>query len=216
MSHTQCGTRTGVPPKGGQRLTPSAALFSLTHIRGLEEIPFSCTRPEGSPSRRTRLEGVLSSCTRLEGVPPFCAYKRQAGEDNRARIRFDPARVYHRRRHPATTSASIWLEDELVSKIVRIGIGSADSDRFWADRSDPGLLYIETADRPGLLLEIIKILADINVEVESAEIDTEGLVAKDKFHVSYRGAALNNSLSQVLTNCLRYTLRKPETDEDSY
>ncbi|KAJ4970177.1 hypothetical protein NE237_003276 [Protea cynaroides] len=78
------------------------------------------------------------------------------------------------------------------------------------------LLYIETADRPGLLVEIIKIMADININVESAEIDTEGLVAKDKFHVNYRGAALNSSLSQVLTNCLRYYLRRPETDEDSY
>lgn len=78
------------------------------------------------------------------------------------------------------------------------------------------LLYIETADRPGLLVEIIKTIADINIDVESAEIDTEGLVAKDKFHVSYRGAALNRSLSQVLTNCLRYYLRRPETDVDSY
>lgn len=78
------------------------------------------------------------------------------------------------------------------------------------------LLYIETADRAGLLLEMIKIMSDINVTVESAEIDTEGLVAKDKFHVSYRGAALNSSLSQVLVNCLRYYLRRPETDEDSY
>ncbi|XP_057978997.1 ACT domain-containing protein ACR12 [Malania oleifera] len=78
------------------------------------------------------------------------------------------------------------------------------------------LLYVETADRPGLLLEIIKIMADININVESAEIDTEGLIAKDKIHVSYRGAALNSSLSQVLTNCLRYYLRRPETDEDSY
>ncbi|WVZ88373.1 hypothetical protein U9M48_034901 [Paspalum notatum var. saurae] len=78
------------------------------------------------------------------------------------------------------------------------------------------MLYIETADRPGLLLEIIKIITDTNVDVESAEIDTEGLVAKDKFHVSYRGAKLNSSLSQVLTNCLRYYLRRPETDEDSY
>ncbi|XP_043701695.1 ACT domain-containing protein ACR12-like [Telopea speciosissima] len=78
------------------------------------------------------------------------------------------------------------------------------------------LLYIETADRPGLLVEIIKIMADININVESAEIDTEGLVAKDKFYVSYRGAALNSSLSQVLINCLRYYLRRPETDEDSY
>ncbi|BAT15925.1 Os12g0152700, partial [Oryza sativa Japonica Group] len=78
------------------------------------------------------------------------------------------------------------------------------------------MLYIETADRPGLLLEIVKIITDVNVDVESAEIDTEGLVAKDKFHVSYRGAKLNSSLSQVLVNCLRYYLRRPETDEDSY
>ncbi|GAB2276883.1 ACT domain-containing protein acr12 [Dionaea muscipula] len=78
------------------------------------------------------------------------------------------------------------------------------------------LLCIETADRPGLLLEIIKIMADINVEVESAEIDTEGLVARDKFHVSYRGAALNSSMSQVLTNCLRYYLRRPQADDESY
>eukprot|EP01018_Ginkgo_biloba_P013148 Gb_06610 [translate_table: standard] len=78
------------------------------------------------------------------------------------------------------------------------------------------MLYIETADRPGLLMEIIKIMQDININVESAEIDTEGLVAKDKFHVSYQGAALSNSIAEVLTNCLRYYLRRPETDEDSY
>ncbi|KAL6125488.1 hypothetical protein ACLB2K_073545 [Fragaria x ananassa] len=62
------------------------------------------------------------------------------------------------------------------------------------------LLYIETADRPGLLVEVIKIIADVNIDVESAEIDTEGLVAKDKFHVSYRGEALNSSLSQLHAN----------------
>ncbi|KAG4998642.1 hypothetical protein JHK82_029438 [Glycine max] len=96
------------------------------------------------------------------------------------------------------------------------------------------LLYIETADRPGLLVEIIKVIADVNIDVESAEIDTEGLVAKDTFHVSYGGAALNSSMAQVtfvfkemekffldagvevLVNCLRYYLRTPETDIDSY
>ncbi|WCJ19086.1 ACT domain-containing protein [Euphorbia peplus] len=78
------------------------------------------------------------------------------------------------------------------------------------------LLCIETADRPGLVVEVMKIMADINVDVESAEIETEGLRAKDKFHVSYGGAALNSSLSQVLVNCLRYYLRRPETDVDSY
>ncbi|XP_050210469.1 ACT domain-containing protein ACR12 isoform X2 [Mercurialis annua] len=85
-----------------------------------------------------------------------------------------------------------------------------------ADGPKRSLLCIETADRPGLLVEIIKIMSDINIEFESAEIDTEGLVAKDKFHVSYRGAALNSSMSQVLVNCLRYYLRRPETDVDSY
>lgn len=35
------------------------------------------------------------------------------------------------------------------------------------------MLYVETADRSGLLMEIIKIIADVNIEVESAEIDTE-------------------------------------------
>lgn len=35
------------------------------------------------------------------------------------------------------------------------------------------LLYIETADRPGLLLEIIKVITDVNLDVESAEVDTE-------------------------------------------
>jgi UTP:GlnB (protein PII) uridylyltransferase len=63
---------------------------------------------------------------------------------------------------------------------------------------------------------MIKVMADVNIDVESAEIDTEGLVAKDKFHVSYQGQALNRSLSQVLVNCLRYFLRRPETDIDSY
>ncbi|XP_013622995.1 PREDICTED: ACT domain-containing protein ACR12 [Brassica oleracea var. oleracea] len=78
------------------------------------------------------------------------------------------------------------------------------------------LLCIETADRPGLVVEMIKVMADINIDVESAEIDTEGLVAKDKFHVSYQGQALNRTLSQELVNCLRYFLRRPETDIDSY
>ncbi|KAL6595573.1 hypothetical protein ACP70R_047913 [Stipagrostis hirtigluma subsp. patula] len=84
------------------------------------------------------------------------------------------------------------------------------------DGPERSILYIETADRPGLLVEMIKIIADTNIDVESAEIDTEGLVAKDKFHVSYRGAKLDSSLSQVLINTLRYYFRRPETEEDSY
>ncbi|XP_047156875.1 ACT domain-containing protein ACR12-like [Vigna umbellata] len=35
------------------------------------------------------------------------------------------------------------------------------------------LLCIETADKPGLLVEIIRVISDVNIDVESAEIDTE-------------------------------------------
>lgn len=43
------------------------------------------------------------------------------------------------------------------------------------------LLCIETADRPGLVVEMIKVMADINIDVESAEIDTEVLKAHSPF-----------------------------------
>ncbi|CAN6866926.1 unnamed protein product [Brassica oleracea] len=43
------------------------------------------------------------------------------------------------------------------------------------------LLCIETADRPGFVVEMIKVMADINIDVESAEIDTEVLKAHSPF-----------------------------------
>lgn len=98
----------------------------------------------------------------------------------------------------------------------KLDIDIATHVRVKPDGPKKSLLYVETADRPGLLVEIIKIIADINIDVISAEIETEGLVAKDKFHVSYKGEALNNSSTQVLLNSLRYFLRRPETDIDSY
>lgn len=98
----------------------------------------------------------------------------------------------------------------------KLGIDIATHIQVKQDGPKRSLLYIETADRPGLLVEIIKVIADVNIDVESAEIDTEGLIAKDIFYVSYGGAALNSSMSQVLVNCLRYYLRMPETDIDSY
>ncbi|KAL1544450.1 ACT domain-containing protein acr12 [Salvia divinorum] len=98
----------------------------------------------------------------------------------------------------------------------KVAVNIATHIHLKADGPRRSLLCIETADRPGLLLEMMKIMNDINVNVESAEIETEGLVAKDSFHVSYGGAALNSSLSQVLVNCLRYYLRTPETEDDSY
>ena len=44
------------------------------------------------------------------------------------------------------------------------------------------LPYIETADRLGLLVEVIKIIADVNVDVESAEIDTEVVASLSHTH----------------------------------
>ncbi|PON68277.1 ACT domain containing protein [Trema orientale] len=84
------------------------------------------------------------------------------------------------------------------------------------DGADRSLLYVETADRPGLLVDLVKTITDINVAVESGEFDTEGLLAKATFHVSYRGKALIKPLQQVLANSLRYFLRRPSTEEASF
>lgn len=35
------------------------------------------------------------------------------------------------------------------------------------------LLTVETADRPGLLVDLVKIITDISIAVESGEFDTE-------------------------------------------
>ncbi|KAF5727855.1 putative amino acid binding protein [Tripterygium wilfordii] len=84
------------------------------------------------------------------------------------------------------------------------------------DSPDRSLLYVETVDRPGLLVDLVKIISDINIAVESGEFDTEGLLAKAKFHVSYRGKAIIKPLQQVLANSLRYFLRRPTTEEASF
>jgi UTP:GlnB (protein PII) uridylyltransferase len=84
------------------------------------------------------------------------------------------------------------------------------------DGPDRSLLYVETADRPGLLVDLVKNITDINIAVESGEFDTEGLLAKAKFHVSYNGKATIRPLQQVLVNSLRYFLTRPTTEESSF
>ncbi|XWS19299.1 hypothetical protein CRYUN_Cryun31cG0003600 [Craigia yunnanensis] len=84
------------------------------------------------------------------------------------------------------------------------------------DGPDRSLLNVETADRPGLLVDLVKTITDINIAVESGEFDTEGLLAKAKFHVSYKGKAIIKPLQQVLANSLRYFLRRPTTEEASF
>ncbi|KAL2930394.1 ACT domain-containing protein ACR11 [Bienertia sinuspersici] len=84
------------------------------------------------------------------------------------------------------------------------------------DGPNRSLLYVETVDHPGLLVDLVKIITDINVAVESGEFETEGLLAKAKFHVSYQGKALIKPLQQVVANSLRYYLRRPSTEDASF
>ncbi|XP_043719775.1 ACT domain-containing protein ACR11 isoform X2 [Telopea speciosissima] len=97
-----------------------------------------------------------------------------------------------------------------------VDVDIATHINVYDDGPDRSLLCVETADRPGLLVDLVKIITDINIAVESGEFDTEGLLAKAKFHVSYRGKALIKSLQQVISNSLRYYLRRPTTEESSF
>ncbi|KAG1326914.1 ACT domain-containing protein DS12, chloroplastic [Cocos nucifera] len=68
---------------------------------------------------------------------------------------------------------------------------------IYDDGPDWSLLVVETADRPGLLVDLVKIITDINITVQSGEFDTEGLLAKAKFHVSYRDKPISKPLQQA-------------------
>jgi len=87
---------------------------------------------------------------------------------------------------------------------------------IYDDGPERSLLVVEAADRPGLLVDLVKAISDTNVTVQSGEFDTEGLLAKAKFHVSYRGKAVSKALQQVLSNSLRYFLRRPTTEDASF
>ncbi|KAF5198983.1 Act domain-containing protein acr11 [Thalictrum thalictroides] len=98
----------------------------------------------------------------------------------------------------------------------KVDVDIATHINIYDDGPNRSLLCVEAADRPGLIVDLVKIITDISVAVESGEFDTEGLLAKAKFHVSYRGKALIKPLQQVLANSLRYFLRRPFTDDSSF
>ncbi|KAI3990562.1 hypothetical protein MKX01_022862 [Papaver californicum] len=97
-----------------------------------------------------------------------------------------------------------------------IDVDIATHVNIYDDGPNRSLLCVESADRPGLLVDLVKIITDINVSVQSGEFDTEGLLAKAKFHVSYRDKAIIKPLQQVISNSLRYFLRRPFTDDASF
>ncbi|GKE71241.1 ACT domain-containing protein ACR11-like protein [Tanacetum coccineum] len=98
----------------------------------------------------------------------------------------------------------------------KLDVDIATRIHVYDDSPNRSLLSVETADRPGLLLDLVKIFNDVNVAVESGEFDTEGLLAKAKFHVNYKGKSLIEPLQQVLANSLRYFLRRPTTEDSSF
>ncbi|KAG2582690.1 hypothetical protein PVAP13_6KG191000 [Panicum virgatum] len=64
---------------------------------------------------------------------------------------------------------------------------------IYDDGPERSLLVVEAADRPGLLVDLVKAISDTNVTVQSGEFDTE-----------------------VLSNSLRYFLRRPTTEDASF
>ncbi|XP_061351503.1 ACT domain-containing protein ACR11-like [Gastrolobium bilobum] len=119
--------------------------------------------------------------------------------------------------HPESSSQlAMGAAFGLVPPKEQVDVDIATQINITDDGPDRSLLYVETADRPGLLVDLVKIITDINIAVESGEFDTEGLLAKAKFHVSYKGKAIIKPLQQVLANSLRYFLRRPTTEESSF
>lgn len=72
-----------------------------------------------------------------------------------------------------------------------------------ADNGSCTVLKISTADRPGVLLDIVRVLKDVNTNVVSAEIDTVGDSVEDEFFVTYHGEPLNASMTTLVTNALQ-------------
>lgn len=75
-------------------------------------------------------------------------------------------------------------------------------------------LTVECTDRPGLLVDIVKTLKDLSLNVVSAEVDTIGAKAYDVIYITHQGAALSKNMEQLVINSLSYYLSLSE--EESY
>lgn len=75
-------------------------------------------------------------------------------------------------------------------------------------------LDISTKDRPGLLTDIVGNLKNLNINVVSAEVDTIGDEARDKFYITYHGEALSSPMETLVVNVLQYHLSLAEMDDD--
>lgn len=87
------------------------------------------------------------------------------------------------------------------------------SIKIWADEAaGRSRLDVVTTDRNGLLVDIVRILKDISVNVLSAEIDTIGIMAHDIFFLTYKGDALNPPMEELVKNALYYYLVLSEVE----
>lgn len=78
-------------------------------------------------------------------------------------------------------------------------------------------LILETTDRPGLLVDIVRVLKDCSLNVVSANVDTVGAMARDTFYVTHRGRALSSNMVELVTNALTYYLTMAEVEaNESY
>ena len=75
-------------------------------------------------------------------------------------------------------------------------------------------LTVECTDRPGLLVDVVRTLKDLSLNVVSAEVDTIGDKALDIIYVTHQGAALSKNMEQLVVNSLAYYLSLSE--EESY
>ncbi|PSC76905.1 hypothetical protein C2E20_0795 [Micractinium conductrix] len=76
------------------------------------------------------------------------------------------------------------------------------------------VLLVNTVDRPGLLTDIVRVLKDISLNVVSAEVDTIGRNAVDRFNLTYHGEPLSEPMSQLAINALQYYLSQGEVEKE--
>ncbi|KAL4431582.1 hypothetical protein ABPG77_001424 [Micractinium sp. CCAP 211/92] len=76
------------------------------------------------------------------------------------------------------------------------------------------VLLVNTIDRPGLLTDIVRVLKDINLNVVSAEVDTIGRNAVDRFNITFHGEPLPEPMCQLTVNALQYYLAQGDVEKE--
>jgi UTP:GlnB (protein PII) uridylyltransferase len=131
--------------------------------------------------------------------------------------------------HPESGDALAWGSDKSREDIAPMPRGPlgvrprpATTTSIEIRESEDGThseVMVNTTDRPGLLTDIVHVLKDISLNVVSAEVDTIGRIAVDKFNVTYQGEPLPATMAQLTINALQYYLSQAEVEkewEESY